>query len=142
MELDLLHIWSTMSILSKIVAITLVLMAVGSVYVTIERFVVLGKAFSSSAVFARKTRPLLDDLDLDSVLDVAKGKEFEKAPLAKLTRLGIEAYKRHEGADSRLEFARRDLERRLEELGAEPARAWPSSPRSARPRPSSACSAP
>ncbi|MFV8751824.1 MotA/TolQ/ExbB proton channel family protein [Nannocystaceae bacterium ST9] len=108
-----------MSFLSKLVAITLVVMGVGSFYVTIERILVLGKAFSSSATFSRKVRPLLDELELDSVLDLAKGQEFAKAPLAKLTRMGIEAYKRHADSEGKLDFARRDLERRLEEIAAE-----------------------
>ena len=119
MDLNLVHIWETMSLLSKIVAITLVVMGIGTAYVTIERLVVLGKAFATSATFAQKSRPLLDELDIDSLIDLAKGAEYEKAPLAKLTRMGVEAYKRHEGAEQRLEFARRDLERRLDEVGAE-----------------------
>jgi biopolymer transport protein ExbB/TolQ len=119
MDLNLVHIWETMSLLSKIVAITLVVMGIGTAYVTIERLLVLSKAFGTSAVFARKSRPLLDELDIDSLIDLAKGKEFEKAPLAKLTRMGVEAYKRHEGSEQRLDFARRDLERRLDEVGAE-----------------------
>ncbi len=119
MNLDLVHIWQTMSFLSKLVAITLVVMGVGSFYVTIERILVLGKAFSSSAAFSRKARPLLDELELDTVLDLAKGQEFAKAPLAKLTRMGIEAYTRHSGSEAKLDFARRDLERRLEDIAAE-----------------------
>ena len=119
MDLNLVHIWETMSLLSKIVAITLVFMAIGTVYVTIERMLVLNKAFASSGTFAKKSRPLLDELDLKSLLDLSKGKEFEKAPLAKLTRMGVEAYNRHDGAEQRVEFARRDLERRLDEVGAE-----------------------
>ncbi len=119
MNLDLIHIWQTMSFLSKIVAITLVVMGVGSFYVTIERILVLGKAFSSSAAFSRTARPLLDDLDLQSVLDLAKGKEYSNTPLAKLTRMGIEAYKRHANSEGKLDFARRDLERRLEDIAAE-----------------------
>ena len=119
MDLNLVHIWETMSILSKIVAITLLVMGTGTAYVTIERIIVLGKAFASSAVFAQKSRPLLDELDIDSLIDLSKGQEFEKAPLAKLTRLGVEAYKRHESSEQRLDFARRDLERRLDEVGTE-----------------------
>jgi biopolymer transport protein ExbB/TolQ len=119
MELDLVHIWQTMSFLSKIVAITLVVMGVGSVYVTIERILVLNRAFSSSARFSRSVRPLLDELELDAALDLARGQEFAKAPLAKLTRLGITAYQRHADAEGKLDFARRDLERRLEEIAAE-----------------------
>jgi hypothetical protein len=72
MDLNILHIWETMSILSKIVAITLVVMGIGTAYVTIERMIVLGKAFASSAVFAKKSRPLLDELDIDSLIDLAK----------------------------------------------------------------------
>ncbi len=119
MDLDLVHIWQTMSFLSKLVAITLVAMGVGSFYVTIERILVLNKAFSSSAGFSRKARPLLDDLELDTVLDLARGQEFAKAPLAKLTRMGIEAYNRHADSEGKLDFARRDLERRLEDIAAE-----------------------
>ena len=119
MDLNIVHIWETMSILSKIVAITLIVMGVGTVYVTIERLLVLNKAFATSKAFAKKSRPLLDELDLEALVDLAKGAEFEKAPLAKLTRMGVEAYRRHEGADQRLEFARRDLERRLDEIGDE-----------------------
>ncbi|MFO7564643.1 MAG: MotA/TolQ/ExbB proton channel family protein [Enhygromyxa sp.] len=119
MDLNIVHIWETMSILSKIVAITLVIMGLGTAYVTIERLLVLNKAFASSAAFARKSRPLLDELEIDTLIDLSRGQEFAKAPLAKLTRMGVEAYKRHEDSDQRLEFARRDLERRLDELGAE-----------------------
>jgi biopolymer transport protein ExbB/TolQ len=119
MELNLLHIWETMSILSKIVAVALVVMGLGTAYVTIERTLVLRKAFATSARFAQKSRPLLDELDLESLADLAAGKEFDRAPLARLTRMGIAAYQRHKGAQERLEFARRDLERRLDELGAE-----------------------
>jgi biopolymer transport protein ExbB/TolQ len=119
MELNLLHIWETMSILSKIVAVALVVMGLGTAYVTIERTFVLRKAFKASARFAQKSRPLLDELELETLADLAAGKEFERAPLARLTRMGIAAYQRHKGAEERLEFARRDLERRLDELGAE-----------------------
>jgi biopolymer transport protein ExbB/TolQ len=119
MDLNIVHIWETMSILSKIVAITLVVMSLGTAYVTIERLIVLGKAFASSALFAQKSRPLLDELDLESLVDLSNGKEFTTAPLAKLTRMGIGAYQRHADAEQRVEFARRDLERRLDELGAE-----------------------
>lgn len=119
MDLDLVHIWQTMSFLSKFVAITLVVMGVGSFYVTIERILVLSRAFSSSAAFSRAARPLLDDLELDTVLDLTKGEEFAKAPLAKLTRLGIVAYQRHTDSEGKLDFARRDLERRLEDIAAE-----------------------
>lgn len=119
MDLDLAHIWETMSILSKIVAITLVVMGIGSLYVTIERIIVLRRAFGTSAVFAQKSRPLLDELDLDKLSDLAKGKEFEKAPLAKLTSMGLAAYESRADSEDRLDFARRDLERRLDEVSAE-----------------------
>jgi biopolymer transport protein ExbB/TolQ len=119
MDLNLIHIWETMSFLSKIVAITLVVMGLGTAHVAIERLLVLRKAFASSAAFAKKSRPLLDELEIDALVDLSRGREYAKAPLAKLTRMGVEAYNRHEGAEQRLEFARRDLERRLDELGAE-----------------------
>jgi biopolymer transport protein ExbB/TolQ len=118
-SLDLMHIWSTMSLLAKLVTICLVLMAVGSLYVAFERIMVLRRTFASSAEFARKSRPLLEDLDMKTVLDLTRLAEFESTPLARVTRNGVEAFLRHEGDEAAVEFVRRDLSRKLDELGAE-----------------------
>ena len=118
-SLDLMHIWSTMSLLAKLVAITLGLMAIGSAYVAFERILVLRKTFASSGEFARKSRPLLEDLDMERVLDLTKGAEFKDAPLARVTQNGVAAWIRHKGDDSAVEFVRRDLSHKLDEMAAE-----------------------
>lgn len=118
-SLDLAHIWTTMSPLAKLVAICLVFMAVGSLYVAFERIILLRKTFAMSAQFVRKSRPLLEDLDLKTVLDVTKLAEFDGTPLARLTRVGVEAFLRHDGDAASVEFVRRDLSRKLDDLAAE-----------------------
>ena len=119
MELSLVEIWHEMSIMAKLVAISLVGMGVGTIAVSIERALVLKKGFSSSTQFSRAARSLLDSFDIDAILDLAGGKQFQKAPLARLTKLGIETYNRYADNEDQVEFARRDLERRLEEIAAE-----------------------
>lgn len=118
-NLDLMHIWSTMSLLAKLVSITLVLMAIGSLYVAFERALVLRRTFASSAAFARKSRPLLEELDMETVRDLSKTAEFAKTPLARVTNIGVEAWLRHENDAAAIEFVRRDLSRKLDELAAE-----------------------
>lgn len=118
-NLDLMHIWSTMSLLAKLVSITLVLMAIGSLYVAFERALVLRRTFATSAAFAAKSRPLLEELDMETVRDLSKTAEFAKTPLARVTNIGVEAWLRHENDAAAIEFVRRDLSRKLDELAAE-----------------------
>ena len=118
-NLDLMHIWSTMSLLAKLVSITLVLMAIGSLYVAFERALVLRRTFATSAAFAAKSRPLLEELDMETVRDLSKTAEFAKTPLARVTNIGVEAWLRHENDAAAIEFVRRDLARKLDELAAE-----------------------
>jgi biopolymer transport protein ExbB/TolQ len=121
MELSFAEIWSTMSPLSKAVFIGLVGMGFASVFVAIERMLVLNKASAKSTDFAIKARPLIEDRDFDTLLDLTRGKEFEAAPLAKLMRFGLGAWKAN--LDDKVvgptEMARRELNRRLEVIAAE-----------------------
>jgi biopolymer transport protein ExbB/TolQ len=118
-SLDLMHIWATMSLLAKLVTLCLVGMAVGSLYVAFERILVLRRTFASSAEFARKSRPLLEALEMKAVRDLTRTVEFEQAPLAKITQVGVEAWLRHEEEEGAVEFVRRDLSRKLDQLAAE-----------------------
>ena len=118
-NLDLLEIWNTMSLLAKAVTITLIGMAIGSLFVAFERIIVLRKTFASSVEFVRKSRPLLEDLDLETVRDLTKVPMFESVPLARITKTGVDTYLRHDGDTLAIEFVRRDLSRKLDELGAE-----------------------
>jgi biopolymer transport protein ExbB/TolQ len=121
MELSLLEIWETMGFLARAVAISLVVMGLASVFVAVERLMVLSKGLQDSARFATQARPLMEARDVQSLHDLTKGAEYRKAPLPKLFRYGLETFvtnldDRSVGA---VEMARRELNRKLEMLGAE-----------------------
>ena len=118
-SLDLMHIWATMSLLAKLVTLCLISMAIGSLYVTFERILVLRQTFASSAAFAGKSRPLLEEFEMGAVRDMTKLDEFQSAPLAKLTQIGVVAWLRHDGDAAAVEFVRRELSRKLDQLGAD-----------------------
>lgn len=110
-----------MGFLSRLVAVGLVVMGVASLYVAIERFLVLNKANHVSALFAAKARPLMEERDFDSLLDLAKGKDYERTPLPRLIRFGLESFvaNKKDDAVGPAEMARRELNRRLQQLDGE-----------------------
>ena len=121
MELSLLDIWESMGFLSRLVAIGLVAMGTASLFVAIERMLVLGKAAAVSTVFASKARPLLEDRDFESLRDLSKGKDYDKTPLPRLMGFGLDSYlaNRKDEAVGPAEMARRELQRRLQQLDSE-----------------------
>jgi biopolymer transport protein ExbB/TolQ len=121
MELSLVEIWESMGLMAKLVAISLVGMGIASMIVSIERFLALGKATRLSNEFATKARSLLEDRDLDTLRDLTGGAAFRHAPLPRLIRFGLDAYRANvdDEAVGPVEMARRELGRRLEQLAAE-----------------------
>jgi biopolymer transport protein ExbB/TolQ len=121
MELSFAEIWSTMSPLSKAVFLGLVGMGFASAFVAIERMLVLARAAARSERFADKARPLIEDRDFETLFDLARGREFAGAPLARLVQFGLEAWKlnRDDEAVGPTEMARRELNRKLEVIAAE-----------------------
>ena len=121
MELSLLEIWESMGFLARAVALGLVGMGFASLVVGIERMLVMKRARRLSDAFAGKVRPLMEDRDVPTMLDLSRGAEFEKAPLARLVRYGLLAYQASidDPAVGPVEMARRELTRKLELLDAE-----------------------
>jgi biopolymer transport protein ExbB/TolQ len=121
MELSLVEIWQSMGLLARLVAIALVAMGFASLVVSIERLLVMRRAQQLSSAFATKARPLLEDRDVDTLLDLTRGTEFAAAPLPRLIRFGLDAYKANvkDEAVGPTEMTRRELGRRLEQLAAE-----------------------
>lgn len=121
MELSLLEIWESMGFLSRLVAIGLVVMGIASLFVAIERYLVLGKAAAASAEFAARARPLMEDRDFESLRDLAKGKGYDKTPLPRLMRFGLDSFfaTGDDDAVGPAEMARRELQRRLQQLDSE-----------------------
>jgi biopolymer transport protein ExbB/TolQ len=96
-------------------------MGFASLVVSIERLLVMRRAQQRSGAFAIKARPLLEDRDVDTLLDLTRGAEFSKAPLPRLIRFGLDTFKvnRDDEAVGPAEMTRRELSRRLEQLAAE-----------------------
>lgn len=121
MSFDLVHIFSTMSPLSKAIFAILVLMAVLAVGVTVERWIAFRKSAKESAEFARAAAPLIDEWKIDEVEALAG--RYRHSVLAKLFFATIQRYIRAfeglEGALTPVELARNESERAKEALGAE-----------------------
>jgi biopolymer transport protein ExbB/TolQ len=121
MELSLVEIWQSMGLMARLVAIALVAMGFASVVVSFERLLVMRRAQQLSARFAAKARPLLEARELDALLDLTGGAEYRGAPLPRLIRFGLESFNASRDDDNvgGSEMARRELNRRLEQLAAE-----------------------
>jgi len=122
MELSIVEIWETMGLLSRLVAIGLLGMGVASLFVTIERLLVLRRAAADSTAFAAKARPLLEERDFETLRDLTRGKEYERTPLPRLMSFGLQAFFAHRKDRDGVgpaEMARRELDRRLQQLDAE-----------------------
>ena len=122
MELSIVEIWESMGFLSRLVAIGLVGMGAASLFVAIERLLVLGRAAADSAAFAIKARPLLEERDFERLLDLTRGKEYERTPLPRLMTFGLQAFFAHQqdvDGVGPAEMAQRELDRRLQQLDSE-----------------------
>lgn len=121
MQFDLVHIFHSMGLLSRIIAGVLLVMAIVSIGVTIERAIVLYRSKSATREFLSRVRPLIDDWDVDGVHALAK--QFPRSFAARLTA-GIVARFQHASDDgdgklSAVERARRAGDRRREALSGE-----------------------
>ena len=82
MNLSPLHIWATMGLMSKIIASTLLVMAVACIAVTVERVIALLRGESENRAFARGAAPLMEVWDHEQLTTLA-----DKHPAAPLARL-------------------------------------------------------
>jgi biopolymer transport protein ExbB len=121
MSFNLMHIWTTMSPLSKGIFVVLLIMAVLSIGVTVERWIAFRKLMNESKRFVEKSAPLFDEWRIDEIEELAK--DYPGSALARLFSATIQRYIRgYESLDSGLspvELARNEAERRKEQLGAE-----------------------
>lgn len=119
MELSLYEIWESMSLLSRLVAISLLGMGVASFAVIIERSWVLRRTDRESLEFAGGSRGMFADGKAAAILELAR--RFPKNPLARLTALGIQTFEANEPKKDldAAEMTRRELARKLELFSAE-----------------------
>jgi len=121
MQFDLGHILQSMGLLSRIIAGVLLIMAILSIGVTIERAILLLRSQSATGAFLAKVRPVLDAWEIDRVLEISKA--FPRSFMAKLSTGIVSRYQHalenHEGNLSAVERARRASERRRDAMSAD-----------------------
>lgn len=117
MEMSLVDIWQSMGFMARVVAISLVGMGFLSLFVVIERLLVLIRTENESLKFASKARPLLDAGAAEPLRDLARG--FPRTPLARITAIGIDTYEANIDGKDPIELTRRELVRKLETFSAE-----------------------
>jgi biopolymer transport protein ExbB len=119
MSFDLLHIWSSMGLLSKSIAGVLVLMAIASVAVTVDRVLALRKSAKQSKAFAREAKVCVEDWDMDGLVEIAA--RYPASSLARLTSTVARRYQRAtyhpESKLTPAELARSESERCLDAVG-------------------------
>lgn len=121
MQFDLAHILHSMGLLSRLIAGVLLVMAILSIGITLERAFVLLLSRSATRSFLEKARPALDDWQMPSVLEIAKA--HPRSFMARLTAAIVSRYQhaaeKDEGKLSPLERARRASERRRDAMSAD-----------------------
>lgn len=120
MTFDLVQIWAHMGVLSRIIAFGLLLMAVASIAVVVERFIAFAKANKASQSFAQGARPILESWDLEQIAGLAK--KHKSSHLAtlfdRMTRKYLEGVEQR-GSMTPVDLARNEAARTLETVGAE-----------------------
>lgn len=120
MTFDLVEIWAHMGMLARSIAFVLLVMAVASVGVVVERFISFAKSGAASKAFAAKAAPLIEKWQLEKL--VKEAESHKASPLAKLFEKMTSAYLRgvaRPGEMSPIEMARNEANRRMEATGAE-----------------------
>lgn len=118
MEIDLLEIWANMPLLVRGVVAALTLQALASIYVLIDRLILLGVSSARSRKFAIEGGAMLANNELEAALTVAK--KHDKSHLANFIETGISVFiaRRKDGHTraKAAEFTQRALERKGENL--------------------------
>jgi biopolymer transport protein ExbB len=123
MELNLVHLWQSMGLPSRLVAASLALMAILSLGVLFERFVYLARTGAASRRFAPVAHELSDRHDIEGLAQAA-AKE-RTSPLARLIHAGAARYAEaivdhdERGGLLPVEAAKRDMLRRAEVVSAD-----------------------
>lgn len=119
MNIDLIEIWIHMPLLVRGVVCVLTLQALASIYVLIDRVILLALSQGRSRRFAAEAGPKLAGHHLEATLEVAR--RHGRSHLAHFIERGIATFleRRRDGhgREKAAEFAKRALEREGENLG-------------------------
>ena len=121
MSFNIGHIIASMSPLSLAIALVLVVMAVLSIGVAVERWIAFGRSANDSKLFVKAAAPLIDEWKVDELIQTAD--KHPHSALAKLfgavSRRYARAVSDGEGGLTPVELARNESERQKEKVGAE-----------------------
>lgn len=120
MTFDLVAIWAHMGLLARSIAFVLLVMAVASVGVVVERFISFAKASAASKAFAAAAAPLIERWQLEKLMKTAQN--HKASPLAGLFERMTASYLRgieKPGEMTPVELARNEAARRMEATGSE-----------------------
>ena len=121
MSFDLVQIWNHMGMLAKVIAGVLVMFAVASIGVVIERTLAFAKGAKESREFAKQVAPKIDSWEIEEIGAIAE--KHKASPLARVFGHTVDrylsAYEDLDGGLSPVEMARNESQRRLEEIGSD-----------------------
>ena len=118
MSFSPLHIWASMGIPSKVIALFLLLMATMSLAVVVERHVTLFRGRTETRRFMAKLLPHLADQSYDEAAKVAAASAL--SPFARIVRpVFAKVSMSEEGKLGPVELAQREAERQKEAVGIE-----------------------
>lgn len=121
MSFDLVQIWNHMGMLAKVIAGVLVMFAVASIGVVIERTLAFAKGAKESREFAKQVAPKIDSWEIEEIGAIAE--KHKASPLARVFGHTVDrylsAYGDLDGGLSPVEMARNESQRRLEEIGSD-----------------------
>ncbi|HEY7723929.1 MAG TPA: MotA/TolQ/ExbB proton channel family protein [Anaeromyxobacteraceae bacterium] len=89
---DLLHMWGTMGLFAKSIAVVLLLMMIYALGTVAERMVTFSRATNASRAYAEQLRGLLPDGRYAEAVELAK--KLKRGHLPKVLGLAIEEYER------------------------------------------------
>lgn len=120
MSFDLMHIWASMGLPVKLVALTMLIMGLLCLVVTIERLLVLNRATRQSLALAEQLGGLLAEGKVEEAIALAGEKKYKMSYLGPMVANGLTAFmsRRAVRAGDAVAAARRAIEKsvQLEDL--------------------------
>jgi biopolymer transport protein ExbB/TolQ len=121
MQFDLGHIWASMGLVSKLIALALVLMAIASIGVVVERWIFLARAAADTTRFAAAARPSMESWDVPGLVEASA--RHTRSLLARVVLAASRRYLRAcdepSGGVTPVELARREVGRCREAISAD-----------------------
>jgi biopolymer transport protein ExbB len=122
-----MHIWASMGVPAKIVAGTLLMMAIAMIGVFVERLITLQKSNKESRAFAKTAVLLIEDWKMQELVQLSE--KHQASALARLfssmTRRYLRGLDDPDGGMTPVELARNEAGRKKDAVGAELRRGMP-----------------